>query len=408
MTLDAGDHIGPFRLVERIGAGGMGEVWSARDDRDEADPVDVAVKIIAAERLDAEDGRIRFEREIEAARRIESEHVAAVLEADGSADRPWLASQLVAGRTLAARVNDQGPLHDDALRRLALGLARGLDAVHRAGVVHRDLTPGNVVLGPSGPVIVDFGVSRIDDTTTITQAGALVGTPAWMAPEQLRADEVSDASDVWAWGVSLAFAATGRPPVTGDRTETVIARVLDGSLDLEGLPPWLQPLVEAATDIEPARRPTADELIARLDRSARGLAGADVTRVDLPTEVAPGHVSPTLIEPAPLADDSGGRDWKRVAIRAGLMVGAVALGAVLPALVAIVVSTLGVLAAVVLRIWTEERRLDSAPIVNAGTVLVASLLLLVAGLSTVLGVWLAIIAVVALVALFVAVGGDIG
>jgi serine/threonine protein kinase len=348
-------------MIERIGRGGMGEVWRAADDRADADPPEVAVKVIAADRLSDPEARARFDREIAAARRVESSEVATVVGADSRGDRPWLAAEYVPGETLAEHVGANGPLADDALLTLGVGLARGLDAIHRAGVVHRDLTPGNVVLGPDGPVIVDFGVSRIDDVTTITRAGDLVGTPAWMAPEQLRDDEVSDASDVWAWGAVMAYASTGNPPVSGERTETVIARVLDGALDLDGIPDWLQPSVAGGGD---------------------------------PTESNP--------------QSTASRDWSRPMIRAGVLLGAVVLGLFLPALLAVVLFTVGVLTAGGLRIWTEERRGGETPTVNAGTVFVASILLLASALSTVLGFTLAIAAVVALIALFVAVGGDIG
>ena len=407
-----GSTVGPFRLLERVGQGGMGDVWRATDDRAGADPAEVALKLIAPERLDDPEARARFDREIAAARRVESPEVAAVVDADADAEPPWLAARFVSGPTLAEQVGRAGPLPEGDLRGLGLGLARGLDAIHRAGVVHRDLTPGNVVLGPDGPVIVDFGVSRIDDVTTITQAGSLVGTPAWMAPEQLRDDEVSDASDVWAWGAVMAFASTADPPVSGQRTETVIARVLDGALDLDDVPDWLRPLVVQALDPEPARRPTADELVARLDRSGRGMAAAAVTQADPVTQVAPAHSRPTVAGDRP-ASGTGPqpvtpRDWTRPIVRAGLLLAGVAVGLFAPPLLAVVVFTIGVLAAGALRVWTEERRGGEVPVVNAATVLIASLLLLATALSSVLGLTLGIAAVVALVALFVAVGGDIG
>jgi serine/threonine protein kinase len=403
-----GGTVGPYTLVERIGRGGMGEVWRATDDRPGADPAEVAVKVIAADRLDDPEARSRFGREVAAARRVGVDEVAAVVGADTTADRPWLASRFVDGETLAQHVAVAGPMPEDELRRLGLGLARGLDAIHRAGVVHRDLTPGNVVLGPEGPVIVDFGVSRIDDVTTITRAGALVGTPAWMAPEQLRDDRVSEASDIWAWGAVMAYAATGRPPVSGERTETVIARVLDGAVDLEAVPDWLAPPVTAALDAEPARRPTADELVARFDRTGRGTAATAVTRADPVTRVASDHVQPTAADPGPAPDPEPARDWGRPAVRAAVLVGGVIVGLLVPALLGVILATVGILGGVALRVWTEERRDGVAPTVNAATVLVASVLLLATSLSSVLGFGLAVVAVIALIALFVTVGGDIG
>ena len=176
-----GDAVGPYTLVELLGSGGMGEVWRAADGRPGADPAEVAVKLIREGRLDQPEARARFRREVEAAGRVDAPEVASVLDADPGGPHPWAATRFVAGPTLTERVTAGGPLGDDDLRALGLGLARGLEAIHGAGVVHRDLTPGNVVLGADGPVIIDFGVARVDDTTTITRAGSLVGTPAWMA-----------------------------------------------------------------------------------------------------------------------------------------------------------------------------------------------------------------------------------
>ena len=265
--------VGPYRLVERLGRGGMGEVWLAEDPSGAAGgaPRLVAIKRLA-DRLASDTGfRTRFAREVAALRRVASPYVAPLLDADTEAPVPWHASAYVAGPTLADHVGRHGPLGDRPLRALGLALAEALAAIHAAGVVHRDLTPRNVVLGPDGPRVVDFGIAWYPGATPVTQAGASVGTPSWMAPERLFAggDAASPASDVWSWGAVMAYAAGG-PGTTADDP---------------GLPGWLAPWARVATEFAAGARPTAATLRAAMAADALG-------PTDPATDLVPGATLP--------------------------------------------------------------------------------------------------------------------
>ncbi|HEY8526497.1 MAG TPA: serine/threonine-protein kinase [Acidimicrobiales bacterium] len=286
-----GQAVGPYRLVEPLGRGGMGEVWLAEDPTGAAGgaPRLVAVKLLHPALPADAAVRARFAREVAALRRIASPFVAPLLDADPEAPRPWLASAYVAGPTLADHVARHGPLADGALRALARALVEALVAIHAVGVVHRDLTPRNVVLGPDGPRVVDFGIAWFPGAVPVTQGGAAVGTPAWMAPERLAAGggEATPASDVWSWGAVMAYAAGGDRAVAdgeagagGGAAHAPGARggAADGGIGggagsaaaggSPRLPGWLEPTVRAATAADPAARPTAIQLLAALDAAA--------------------------------------------------------------------------------------------------------------------------------------------
>ena len=265
--------VGPYRLVERLGRGGMGEVWLAEDPSGAAGgaPRLVAIKRLA-DRLAGDTAfRSRFAREVAALRRVASPYVAPLLDADTEAPVPWHASAYVAGPTLADHVGRHGPLGDRPLRALGLALAEALAAIHAAGVVHRDLTPRNIVLGPDGPRVVDFGIAWYPGAVPVTQAGASVGTPSWMAPERLFAggDAASPASDVWSWGAVMAYAAGGPGTTTDD----------------PGLPGWLAPWARVATEFAADARPTAATLRAAMAADALG-------PTDPATDLVPGATLP--------------------------------------------------------------------------------------------------------------------
>jgi predicted Ser/Thr protein kinase len=245
--------IGPYRVLEKIGEGGMGVVYLARDRENR----DVAVKVLGPLVASDPDARRRLSREVETMRRIRSRHVAQVLDADVDGSSPYIVTRYVRGRTLDAAVRESGPLHGSALDLLAAGLADALASIHAAGVVHRDLKPANVMLEDGHPVVIDFGIAHVPDSTRLTRTGLVMGTPGYVAPEVIEGQPSSGASDVHSWGTTVAFAATGRQPFgTGD-FQTIFFRVLQGDAALTGVPQKLLPFVRAALVTDPRSRPTA-------------------------------------------------------------------------------------------------------------------------------------------------------
>jgi len=214
-ALRSGDpgRVGGYRLLGRLGAGGMGQVFLGVSPGGRK----VAVKLIHQVHGGTAEFRERFAREIEAAQRVGGFHTAPVVDADPHADPPWMVTAYIEGPSLQQAVSQDGPLPPGRLRALGAGLAEGLGAIHARGLVHRDLKPANVILADDGPRIIDFGVARaVDATTGSTSADTVMGTVAYMSPEQVRGGAAGPASDVFALGSVLAFAATGRPPFGGD------------------------------------------------------------------------------------------------------------------------------------------------------------------------------------------------
>jgi hypothetical protein len=255
-------RVGRCRLVGRLGQGGMGTVFLGVLPDDRA----VAVKVLREGLVDAESRR-RFRQELGALQRVRGAHVVEVLEADVDADHPWIVTRFVPGR----RLDQVGPLAGEELRDLARGLADGLASVHDAGVVHRDVTPGNVLLVDGEPHLIDLGLAIAADLTVLTRTGTVVGTAGYLAPEQVLGHPATAASDVHAWGAVVAMAATGRPPYGTGRPEAVLYRVVHEQPDLSGMQSDLsdthsdlRALVVRALDPEPSRRPTARELVAAL------------------------------------------------------------------------------------------------------------------------------------------------
>ncbi|MFF1381802.1 protein kinase [Streptomyces sp. NPDC058308] len=262
-------QVGPYRLLALIGAGGMGEVYLAREQP--GAPL-VAVKTVRPDLDIDREFRIRFRREIAAARAVSGAGTAALLDGDADADVPWLATEYVAGPSLADAVRRCGPLPADAVRALGAGLARALAAVHAAQVLHRDLKPGNVLLTPEGPTLIDFGIAQAFDATALTAAGMVVGTPGFMAPEHLAGSHaVVPASDVFTLGAVLCFAATGRGPFDDQELASVIFRIARGDADLSAVPDGLREVVADCLRQDPGDRPSAAELAARLTGGAGAL-----------------------------------------------------------------------------------------------------------------------------------------
>jgi serine/threonine protein kinase len=265
--LGAGDpqRIGAYRLLARLGAGGMGQVYLARSDRGRT----VAVKLVRQELAEQEEFRNRFRLEVQAARQVGGAWTAPVLDADTEADIPWVATGYVAGPSLQTVVShDHGALPERSVRILAAGLTHALKDIHTAGLIHRDLKPSNVLVTIDGPRVIDFGIARALETVTdggLTRTGALVGSPGFMAPEQVRGDRITPACDVFCLGSVLAYAATGGLPfgTANSGVHALMFRIAQEEPDLEGLPEGLQELVEDCLRKDPAARPTLDQLLER-------------------------------------------------------------------------------------------------------------------------------------------------
>ena len=275
---DDPEVLGDYRLLRRLGAGGMGQVYLGRS----AGGRTVAVKVIRPELTDDPHFRERFRREVEAARRVGGTWTAPVLDADPEARQPWLVTAFVPGPSLHDAVREHGPLPADSVRALGAGLAEALIAVHAAGLVHRDLKPSNVLLSLDGPKVIDFGISRAVDATVLTTTGGPIGSPAFMAPEQIGAADIGPASDVFALGAVLVFAAAGASPFQASNVPGTMYAVLSREPDLSKLPDDLRDLVANCLHKSPGRRPTPRSVLAALAPTVRGGAAALISAGWLP------------------------------------------------------------------------------------------------------------------------------
>ena len=254
------ESVGPYRLIGRLGAGGMGQVYLARSPGSRL----VAVKVIRPE-LAADLGfRSRFEREVSAARSVSGMFTAPVVDADPAGQPPWLATAYVPGPSLADAVAERGPLPAGVVLTLAAGLAEALAAIHAAGLVHRDLKPSNVLLAADGPRVIDFGISRAADASALTQTGMIMGSPGFLSPEQAEGHPVGPPGDVFSLGAVLAYAASGAGPFGAGPAVALAFRVVHAAPDLSGVPEQLRPLIAHCLVKDPAARPTPRELLASL------------------------------------------------------------------------------------------------------------------------------------------------
>ncbi|NUW35963.1 protein kinase [Nonomuraea sp. SMC257] len=252
------EWIGPYRIVGVLGSGGQGIVYKGVRDGGG----DVAVKVVHSHLSQDADVTKGFLHEVEAARRVAAFCTAAVLDVGTVDGRPYIVSEYVAGDTLHAVVRERGPRTAGVLDRLAISTLTALAAIHEAGIVHRDFKPGNVLMGPEGPIVIDFGIAKALDATTM--ASGPVGTPAYMSPEQFRGERVGPASDVFAWAGTMVFAATGRAPFRGETVPAILNQVLSGTPDLTGVPPHLVGPIQECLAKDPAARPTPAALLQRL------------------------------------------------------------------------------------------------------------------------------------------------
>ncbi len=259
-------HVGRYRLLGRLGAGGMGVVYQAEGRRGV-----VALKVIRSELAQDDTFRARFRREVQSCFRVSSAFTARLVDFDTEADEPWMATEFVEGEPLDRLVERTGSLNPEAQVALAAGLAESLVAIHAEDVVHRDLKPANVMCTDSGPKVIDFGIATAMDAMPMTQAGMVIGSPGWITPEQLLTGEATPASDVFAWGCLVAYAASAVQPYGTGQIQTVFWRVLNQPpyVDREQLSPVLGDLVDAAVQYEPGKRPSSAELLEQLLVKAR-------------------------------------------------------------------------------------------------------------------------------------------
>ncbi|MFB6614700.1 protein kinase [Streptomyces sp. NPDC085524] len=264
---DDPQEIAGYRLLARIGEGGMGSVYLSRTRGNQP----VALKVIRREFAQDQDFRARFEREVQAARRVQGYHIVPVVDHDTSGEQPWLASAYVPGLALDDALAAHGPLPLPAVFQLIGCTAQALHAVHAASVIHRDLKPSNILLGSNGPWVIDFGIARATDATQLTRSGGFIGTPQYMSPEHALGREVTPATDVFALGLIAAVVATGRHPYgdgSGLSIAASIANTPQQAPDLSGYPDPLRPLLERCLAADASRRPGTAELSEWCERVA--------------------------------------------------------------------------------------------------------------------------------------------
>ncbi|MET9540914.1 protein kinase [Streptomyces sp. NPDC006553] len=275
--------VGSFRLHRRLGAGGMGVVYLGSDRRGQR----VALKVIRPDLAEDQEFRSRFAREVSAARRIRGGCTARLVAADLEAERPWFATQYVPGPSLHDRVAEEGSLRAADVASIGAALSEGLVAVHEAGVVHRDLKPSNILLSPKGPRIIDFGIAWATGASTLTHVGTAVGSPGFLAPEQVRGAAVTPATDVFSLGATLAYAAMADSPFGHGSSEVMLYRVVHEEPQLHGVPDALAPLIRACLAKDPEDRPSTLQLSMRLKEiAAREAQGLPVSRPPVQRERA--------------------------------------------------------------------------------------------------------------------------
>ncbi|WP_433462537.1 serine/threonine-protein kinase [Spirillospora sp. CA-128828] len=289
-------RLGGWQLLGRIGAGGQGVVYLGRPAEPGAEPPRVAIKLLHVQLLRDAGARERFVRELALLQRVAGFCTAQMLAADMADDRPYIVSEYVPGPSLRALVQDEGPRTGADLDRLAISSVTALSAIHRANVVHRDFKPQNVLMGPDGPRVIDFGVARAFDAGA-SLTSQVVGTPAYMAPEQFSG-HVEPTTDMFAWASTLLFAATGRDPFAGGPPPTVMYRIMNEKPDLRVLPEPLAEVADACLAQDPKARPASEDVLLWLLGQRERLPDLDIAPKDLS---APTAAAPTASSAAPSA-----------------------------------------------------------------------------------------------------------
>ncbi|QKG20998.1 serine/threonine-protein kinase [Actinomadura verrucosospora] len=302
--LEPGDPsaLGQFEVVGRLGAGGQGAVFLGRGP----DGGYVAIKLLHAQMANDPAARARFTREVAAAQRVEPFCTARVLEADVQGDQPYVVSEFIDGPSLHDVVAHNGPLGAAELERLAIGTVTALAAIHEAGIVHRDFKPNNVMLASDGPRVVDFGIARTVNSqeSAVTATGMVVGTPGYLAPEQLTGAPLTPAVDIFAWGATMVFAATGQSPFEADTLPVIINRILNEEPDLSALPPGpVRDLVARCLSKDAGLRPPAPQLLLNLlgavGAAPSNPAAGQEDLLNQGTRIAAQMPAPPRVPPAP-------------------------------------------------------------------------------------------------------------
>lgn len=262
--------VGGYSLLTRIGEGGMGVVHLAQQPGGER----VALKVLRPHIVGDDEARARLAREVNSLSRIRSPRVAEIVDADPWGPVPFVATRYVPGLSLHDHVHEEGPIGGRDLTWFAGCLADALAAVHQCGVLHRDIKPANVLMEGRSPVLIDFGLARVADDPKLTHTGWLLGTPGYLAPEILYGENASTASDVHSWAATVAYAGTGRAPFGRGPAMAIMDRVRRGEHQLDGLPAPIRPLIAAALDPTPTRRPTLPQIQAQLQALANPVAPA--------------------------------------------------------------------------------------------------------------------------------------
>lgn len=320
-------RLGPYTLLRVIGEGGMGVVHLAED----ASGAQVALKVLRPQVVSDQEARTRLAREVAALSRVTSPRVAEIIDADPWGPAPYVVTRYVEGPSLREHVHEHGAMPEPVLRRFAAGLAEALAAVHRVGVLHRDVKPGNVLVEQGRAVLIDFGLARMTEDTHITSAGWMLGTPGYLAPEILYGEEPTTASDVHSWAATVAFAATGRPPAGTGPALAIMDRVRRGELDLRAVPPSIAPLLRACLDPDPRQRPGVDHVLQVLGATPPSAPAPEPTlRIDRTRAWSPAPLDAAPeTEEGLLATEPSSRP-RRLAGRLGIGLAAVGLTAWAP------------------------------------------------------------------------------